>query len=163
MKLTKEQLKLIIKEELQAVMSEEQGEIIPHAADRRDWQEKMDDAYRQANPGGPIAIWSTDPGPAPRPQQLFLNWMAKQYTADEQEIYDLRTKERNIYEALWRIWNYTEGQGKGADNAKEMLAPARKALEGTDWDKHGPGYGVDLQSDQRTMPEAKDERSDADF
>ena len=27
----------------------------------------------------------------------------------------------------------------------------------------GPGYGVDLQSDQRTMPEAKDERSDADF
>ena len=145
MKLTKEQLQRIIKEELQAVMSEEMGEIIPHAADRRDWQEKMDDAYRQANPGGPIAIWSTDPGPAPRPEQLFLNWMAKQYTADEQEIYDLRTKERNIYEALWRIWNYTEGQGVGSDFADSNLVHARKAIEGTDYEKHGSGYGSEQE------------------
>jgi len=145
MKLTKEQLKRIIKEELQAVMSEEQGEIIPHAADRRDWQEKMDDAYRQANPEGPLTTWVKEPGHPSRPEQLFLNWMAKQYIADEQEIQDLYMQNRNVKEALWRIWYYTEGQGVGSDFADSNLAHARKALKGTDWDKHGSGDGSEQE------------------
>ena len=166
MKLTKEDLQRIIKEELQAVMGEEMEHSLK--------QKVMSNIDRDIQSGRIEKRLYDDPAANPLEVRKYVALLKvlENSNYDEEMLSD-----PEMAAGLWMdIFGTVEDQTYW-DGRKEVdirfSSPEIEAMCpdcGPIWAQvvrdngmDGPGYGVDLQSDQRTMPEAKDERSDADF
>lgn len=172
MKITKEQLRKIIKEELTDVMKESYGSFgsaMEHPLKQkvmsninRDIQSgRIEDRYEKTT-GNPLEVR----------KYVALLGVIENSNYDEEMLSD-----PEMAAGLWMdIFGTVEDQTYWDGYKKVDIRFSSPEIEamcpdcGPIWDQvvrdngmDGPGYGVDLQSDQRTMPEAKDERSDADF
>ena len=171
MKLTKEQLANIIKDELAKTLKEYGpfGSAMEHSLKQRvvsninrDIQSgRIEDRYSAGPTKNPLEV---------RKYVALLDIIENSY--DEDMLSHPRMAAGLWMDIFGRAEDQTYWDGRKEVNIR-FSSPEIEAMCpdcGPIWDQvvrdngmDGPGYGVDMQLDQRKMPEAKDERSDADF
>jgi hypothetical protein len=172
MKITKEQLRKIIKEELTGVMKESYGSFgsaMEHSLKQkvmsnisRDMQSgRIEDRYVKTT-GNPLEV---------RKYTALLG-VIENSGYDEDMLSDPEMAAGLWMDIFGTVEDQTYWNGRKEVDIR-FSSPEIEAMCpdcGPIWDQvvrdngmDGPGYGVDMQLDQRTMPETKHERSDADF